>query len=60
MNSLPEYTAEFYNGGKRHRPIVQIIHNPFYGREIIETIEVSGKRDARKIAIDRNAICWNF
>ncbi|WLJ71053.1 hypothetical protein [Sphingomonas phage Kimi] len=29
-------------------------------REHIETIEVSGKREARKIAKERNARPWNF
>lgn len=26
----------------------------------VETIRVSGKREARKIAAERNATCWNF
>ena len=48
-------TAHYY-ASRTHKKLV--IEEDF--RTKIEEIEVSGKVEARKIAADRGAKCWNF
>ncbi len=37
-----------------------IISREIQGRDHVKTVEVSGKREARKIAAENNATPWNF
>lgn len=44
----------------RKTKIVSIEHAPKYGVSTKETRNVSGKREARKIAAELGGTCWNF
>lgn len=51
-------TAHYYTG---KQPVLDIMHQFSDGARVcIETINVDGKRQARKLATARNAKPWNF
>ena len=53
---MNELLAYYTQGSKTKSPILTLMR----GRETVEVVEVSGKRDARKLATARGAKCWNF
>lgn len=57
MTLAAEYTKGSKDGPKGWLTL-NIIANG--RREFIETVGVSGKVEARRIAKQRNAKCWNF
>lgn len=58
----PILAAEFTVGGKRRSATLIITRiDPARGtRTPVIGFDVSGKREARKIAAEHNATCWNF
>jgi len=50
--------AYYCKGTSKLSPFVTIQGGP--GQLVIETIPVSGKAEARRVAASRNAKCWNF
>lgn len=52
--------AEFTNGSARVGPKLTLTRIAAGRRTILETIAVSGKREARAIAGERGFVCWNF
>ena len=50
--------AHFY--ATKSRKLLLITPTPNMAVGPVETIEVSGIREARKIAAERSAKCWNF
>ena len=53
---MNEILAYYTQGSKTKSPILSLMR----GRETVEVVEVSGKREARKLATARGAKCWNF
>lgn len=56
---MVELRANYYpNKGRRE---LDIQHVGPDGRPFkVETLKVADKREARRIAAERNAVCWNF
>ena len=52
--------AHFYNGRKGTYQLLITKDHGDISRGIIATLTVSGKREARKIAKEMGAVCWNF
>ena len=55
-HAMNELLAYYTQGSKTKSPILSLMR----GRETVEVVEVSGKREARKRATARGAKCWNF
>ena len=47
----------YYTNGSKTIPAQLTI---MLDRQTVEVIGVSGKREARKVALERGAKCWNF
>ena len=47
----------YYTNGSKTKPAQLTI---MLDRQTVEVIGVSGKREARKVAVERGAKCWNF
>ena len=56
----PVIEAHYTNGSARWSASVQIAERVGGDRRFTYEIPVSGKREARKVAAQHNAICWNF
>lgn len=56
----PIFAAEFTNGTKRHPATLSFTSIANGRRTYLETMPVSGKREARAIAVARGAQPWNF
>jgi hypothetical protein len=53
--------ADFYKGTKRKPCVLDISRlSDSSSRQLLETVAVADKREARKIAAERGAKCWNF
>ena len=52
--------AEYTNGTAKISPVLWITKIENGRRELIQSYSVSGKREARKLAAELNAKCWNF
>lgn len=53
-------SAEFTNGSKRRSPMLSICEIANGNRKYLEELPVTGKREARAIAVARGAQPWNF
>lgn len=52
--------AEYTNGTAKISPVLWITKIENGRRELLQSYSVSGKREARKLAAELNAKCWNF
>lgn len=52
--------AEYTVGSKRYPPTLYINRITDGRRSNVAAFNVSGKREARKLAKEQEAICWNF
>ena len=52
--------AEYTNGTAKISPMLFITKIENGRREFLQSYSVSGKREARKLAAELNAKCWNF
>jgi len=52
--------AHYTNGSTRKPATVSIAVRFNSDRRFTHEIPVTGKREARKVAAQHNAICWNF
>ncbi len=62
MNTTTIVAAEFTAGSKRRAPSLAITRiNPALGERVtLETLAVAGRAEARRVAAERGARCWNF
>ena len=60
LTHLEILAAEFTNGTKRHPATLSFTSIANGRRTYLETMPVSGKREARAIAVARGAQPWNF
>lgn len=54
------FAAEFTNGSKRVNPRLTFTRIENGQRDRLYEVAVKNKRDARKLAAERGAVCWNF
>ena len=52
--------AEFTKGTKRRKPVLTFNRISDGRRAHVETLTVASKPEARRLAAERNAVCWNF
>ena len=52
--------ADFYKGTKRKPCVVDISRIGDGNRHLISSISVKDKREARAVAVQHGAVCWNF
>jgi hypothetical protein len=54
------FAAEFTNGSQRRQPVLTFTRIENGRRTVVSVEPVAGKRDARALAAERGAVCWNF